>query len=291
MLLTWIEQCIHQHELCHVKLSDTQPARLLDLNPFPASKDIRLVHTRDTDVEAYATLSYCWGSMNPLVLKKENYELLKSQIQLEDLPRTVQEAIEVCRALSMRYLWVDALCIIQEGGEDFAREVANMGAIYAGSLFTVAAADSTDAEDYFTHVHDSKQTLLSRRGWVLQEQMMSPRTIHFTSEEIVWECREQKFCKVCRHGNNETEWYSRKKGVDLSANMPSRKSGTELTNIDDRLSALAGIAQFAHEELHYKASYGLWLDSFIEELSWFTWNPDTRFEEISGQTPSWSWVS
>lgn len=337
MLSSWLEQCIHQHEICHVKLSHTQPARLLDLNAFPASKDIRLVHTRDTGATAYATLSYCWGNTNRLMLRKENYELFKSQIQLEDLPRTVQEAIEVCRALSMRYLWVDALCIIQEDSEDFTREVANMGAIYTGSLFTVAAADSTDAESgcfrkrfplrreecvliesehtrwifqnpyQLSHDHDLGKTLLSRRGWVLQEQMMSPRTIHFTKEEIVWECREQTFCAGCRHETKEAEWHSGKKGVanlfrkleGLEHEMPfqtiwsrlvEQYCGTQLTNLDDRLSALAGIAQFAHEKLQYKSSYGLWLDYFIDELSWRTESPDLRFAEISEQTPSWSWA-
>jgi len=31
---------------------------------------------------------------------------------------------------------------------------------------------------------------LNRRGWVLQERLLSPRTIHFTSSEVIWQCLE-----------------------------------------------------------------------------------------------------
>lgn len=31
---------------------------------------------------------------------------------------------------------------------------------------------------------------LNRRGWVLQERLLSARTVHFTKSEIVWHCLE-----------------------------------------------------------------------------------------------------
>lgn len=32
---------------------------------------------------------------------------------ITELPQTFHDAIEVCRALNIRYLWIDSLCIIQ----------------------------------------------------------------------------------------------------------------------------------------------------------------------------------
>lgn len=35
---------------------------------------------------------------------------------------------------------------------------------------------------------------LSRRAWVLQERLLSPRTLHYTNTQLFWECRESKAC-------------------------------------------------------------------------------------------------
>jgi hypothetical protein len=46
--------------------------------------------------------------------------------------------------MSVQYLWIDSLGIIQESGEDFTWEIARMGSVCAGALVTIAAGDSTD---------------------------------------------------------------------------------------------------------------------------------------------------
>jgi hypothetical protein len=37
---------------------------------------------------------------------------------------------------------------------------------------------------------------LNRRGWVLQERILSPRLIHFGREQLFWECRESFTCET-----------------------------------------------------------------------------------------------
>lgn len=34
------------------------------------------------------------------------------------------------------------------------------------------------------------KSILNSRGWVLQERLLSRRTIHFASDQVYWECRE-----------------------------------------------------------------------------------------------------
>ena len=89
----------------------------------------------------YATLSYSWGRNQTITLGKDTYDTFRSSIDQTTLPKTIQEAIYIARGLDIRYLWVDALCVIQGDEEDFAQEISCMGSFYAGSLDTIAAAD------------------------------------------------------------------------------------------------------------------------------------------------------
>ncbi len=41
---------------------------------------------------------------------------------------------------------------------------------------------------------------LNQRGWVLQERILSPRVLHFGSEQLFWECREFVACETYHRG-------------------------------------------------------------------------------------------
>lgn len=259
-------------------------------------------------------------------------------------PKTIRDAVEICRRLSVRYLWVDALRIIQDDSQDFAREVPKMGLIYARPIFSIAATDSTNSEsgcfrgsnplsrkrcrvvspnetilifgsqsaEECNHNENIEESPLTKRGWVVQERMMSPRTIHFTKDEIIWECRERMFCESCsRITNNESTKLGRYCGKNILARtlrdgegfetyQPSSDlwsilvtdcSKTEISNIDDKLTALAGIAQVISECLHLKALYGIWLECFINGLFWQEVNGHTgRYDELKDTIPTWSWA-
>jgi hypothetical protein len=68
---------------------------------------------------------------------------------LEDLPQTIQDAIEVTRGMRMKYLWVDALCIVQDSEEDKVRNLSVMHLTYQNSLLTIVAARASSAEHGF----------------------------------------------------------------------------------------------------------------------------------------------
>lgn len=50
----------------------------------------------------------------------------RSMIPLSSMPRTVADAIVVCRKLRLQYLWVDRLCIIQDDASEWLRECGQM---------------------------------------------------------------------------------------------------------------------------------------------------------------------
>lgn len=56
------------------------------------------------------------------------------------LPRTIQDAILVTRILGVRYLWVDAVCIVQptsDNSSDWTRESVKMGEYYRNALVAI----------------------------------------------------------------------------------------------------------------------------------------------------------
>lgn len=67
---------------------------------------------------------------------------LTRRIPLRDFPKTFSDAITVCRALRVKYLWIDCLCIVQDCQQDWETQSSKMGDIYCNALFTIIAADA-----------------------------------------------------------------------------------------------------------------------------------------------------
>jgi hypothetical protein len=60
------------------------------------------------------------------------------QIPYAKLPATLKDAVLICKKLGMKYLWIDALCIIQDCSIDIGNEVAKMAMIYHKAWLTVS---------------------------------------------------------------------------------------------------------------------------------------------------------
>ncbi|ROW12530.1 hypothetical protein VMCG_00738 [Cytospora schulzeri] len=157
---------------------------------------------------------YCWGEQRGLQLTRSNYESLTADIPFDQLPGTIQDSILVTIRLGLQYLWVDALCIVQDCPEDWYLEAGKMCDVYQGcSIALVASAASNSGEGLFaardpllqapcvllgTMVAQSRdeyqrqQTypwVLETRGWAMQEHLLPTRCIKFASY-LIWECRE-----------------------------------------------------------------------------------------------------
>jgi hypothetical protein len=152
-----------------------------------------------------------------------NIEGLKRSIDILALPQMFEDAICFARRLSIFYVWIDALCIIQDDDEDKDPEIAKMDHIYWNAILNVGAiaaaesvsdlvstglfvdrdpheispfAPSIKRENYeqicFTWVDDGWDVHLCarfQRGWVLQERILSRRTVYF-GRQLRWECSE-----------------------------------------------------------------------------------------------------
>jgi hypothetical protein len=76
-------------------------------------------------------------------LKADNFKQLSAAGSLEairtELPKTVNNAIDLVKAMNERYLWVDGLCLVQDDEDDVSLGIEMMNSIYHGSYFTIVA--------------------------------------------------------------------------------------------------------------------------------------------------------
>ncbi len=91
----------------------------------------------------YVTLSYRWGASKSYILATTYFEQLRHGESISDLPLTFRNAIIEAHRLSIRYLWIDYLYIIQDSMEDWERESAERD-IYTNSACNISATASLD---------------------------------------------------------------------------------------------------------------------------------------------------
>jgi hypothetical protein len=111
-----------------------RPTRLIYVESSKGSGLIRLVDSHsqtDKEPQPYLALSYCWGPKAPsLKTTKSNYAHLKSSISYHTMPKAYQDTVRVARALGVKYIWIDALCIIQDDISDWETESKMMAEIF-----------------------------------------------------------------------------------------------------------------------------------------------------------------
>ena len=139
-ICNWITLCDKEHRCA--SFTALLPTRVLDV--CPNSPYIRLVETSG-QLGKYITLSYCWGTSNVITTKLSTINARKESIPLDDLPQTFLDAVWIARHLDIQYLWIDALCIIQDDLLDWEHESSKMASIYGMSYLTIAATGSADS--------------------------------------------------------------------------------------------------------------------------------------------------
>jgi hypothetical protein len=145
---SWYQQCRQNHKQCQLETPKWYPPRLLDVT---SDSPELVLNEHIVRGEAFAALSHVWGLEPFLVLTQQsltNFE--KIGISPVDIPENFRNAMEVCRSLQIRYLWIDSLCIIQSGPgsqHDWESHVKIMRRIYASCDLCISTAAATSATD------------------------------------------------------------------------------------------------------------------------------------------------
>jgi len=64
----------------------------------------------------------------------------------QPLPQTIEDALELASMLDLEYVWVDALCIIQDDPEDQGYQIGKMATIYSSAFLTIIAASGSHSD-------------------------------------------------------------------------------------------------------------------------------------------------
>jgi hypothetical protein len=221
----WIDRCNRKHDGCGTirrRLHQKNPSRLIRVNGSNTDNITICVPDHDDPVD-YAALSYCWGGDQQSKTTSENLERRLRGFSLEELPSTMKDAVSITIGLGLQYIWVDAICIVQDDMDEKNREIEVMHQIYSGAYVTIAAARAEKATDGFLQSRQiaeiygvvcqvkyrlspaasakSRRCFLSanclwgtnddpidKRGWTFQERYQSFRTLDFGSKQTIWRC-------------------------------------------------------------------------------------------------------
>ncbi|EPE26258.1 hypothetical protein GLAREA_02170 [Glarea lozoyensis ATCC 20868] len=146
---------------------------------------------------------------------------------------------------------------------------------------------------------------LLARSWVFQELYLSPRTIHFHSSELIWECKKSLRCECgeLEHEVDEENALSRHRSLNSLSTLSDNQRSylwlsivTEycqlnLTRESDRLPALAGLASRFENQSTGKYFAGLWQNDLVRMLLWSLSQSKATCERDFSIAPSWSWAS
>lgn len=182
-------------------------------------------------------------------------------------------------------------------------------------------AFSIYAREALQHMKTPDDHPLLLRAWTLQEHLLPTRILQFDQDEIIWECNARRWCCCLLDDNPITKRRTVKTGLskllregkpeqyiqqwtDLSENRKSLLAvrhnwqavthnymDRSLTMLEDRLTALGGVARRVGAITKSRYLAGLWENDIVPGLLWHCINHGTSRIRGDYRAPSWSWAS
>lgn len=328
-----MNECTHHHPQCEAPRIVSLPTRILDVK---ADSDSLIFPLESNGRQGkYATLSYCWGGPQKTGATEGNWEELTRGILVSTLPKTIQDAVTITRKLGLQYLWIDALCIKQNSKEDWDLESSRMASIYGNAAITIAAAGGSDSDaGCFTQGNSTNnqeidtfemklpngnigsvcisvqgdylpsQDPLNGRAWALQERLLSPRLLVYSTGTIYWQCQVKVGRNVIGSVRLPRLFFEPPKIWDWDTPVSDEEHATlytvwqqismdysrrSITYDRDSLSALSGLARRFQDVTGDEYLAGLWKKTLSAGLMWQVTGgigarPSTYL------APTWSWL-
>ena len=121
------------------------PTRVLEITELNGKYCVRLLVTNGLRGK-YVALSYCWGSKVQAITTPLNIGERQAGIPWDCLSRTFRDAIHITHRFGFRFLWVDALCILQGDSLDWQRESGRMHTVYQNCALMISADKARDGD-------------------------------------------------------------------------------------------------------------------------------------------------
>jgi hypothetical protein len=332
----WITNCSLNHRLCNSPIdpskrgNEFRPTRLISVGKEGPVRLLEPDQARPSN-HYYATLTHRWKEEGCPRLSRANKEIFKKRINILALDAVFRDAIRLCQAYVIPYLWIDRLCIIQDDRSDLAQEISKMGYIYQNAYLNIgavaAARPSATKRDglffnrgkflalneafpvrvrrkgcdavtslecpFFSVDPGLNDSVLMSRGWVMQERLLSSRSIYF-DHRLEWECCElraneeepegirlgpigKRRCNLkpfrlqtlLSEGRMTKDHDGKVAKYDYWMEIVQQYSCCILTNDNDRFPAILGLVKYFARALDDEYVAGLWRGDLFRELLWY----------------------
>ncbi|KAK8188919.1 heterokaryon incompatibility protein-domain-containing protein [Phyllosticta capitalensis] len=276
----------------------------------------------------YMTLSYVWGGIAENRLLHENYAALFRRGSLSKLKpaRTITAAMELCKTLGERFIWIDRLCIVQDDASNWEEIASIMDVIFSNSVLTICAAFGNGVKAGLPgfasqprHVEQHIQkvagmdlmvvrppegyisgSIWDKRSWVFQERLLSRRLVLFAGQRVFFQCRQATWSEEIHAESSRLIWTldmidgpltsERSNPVRHFTKCVQLYSLRTLTYECDKLYAFEGITKSLERPLGTTFLYGLPTGYFDWALLWEPVSPAHRIRVAEDRGfPSWSW--
>ncbi|KAK4169710.1 heterokaryon incompatibility protein-domain-containing protein, partial [Cladorrhinum sp. PSN259] len=267
-----LASCEQNHTACrHAGANDQSPAA-----------DIFLINVQEECLEPgttsnrYFALSYVWGDASKFYQTQDEDVValrqpgsLAHSANLFNVPETVRDAMTLTKQLGEKYLWVDALCIIQDNSGHRTKQLRMMDRIYRHALMTVVAMSAQDARSGLPGIGTSgtcpRKRIMpiesiqafeagysltieppelgqvihwstwSTRAWTFQEQFLSRRCLYLSDWQAYFKCQGTRAVGECERPQDIVSAFAQHNdeyyGTIDRLNLP-----TSLRSWDDGLS-------------------------------------------------------
>lgn len=162
-----------------------------------------------------------------------------------------------------------------------------------------------------TTLQEESRKLLSRssspyfaRGWVLQEVALAPRTVYFTTDQMMWQCRhlfESEDGTWSLSGGIPALSYAYSKGDIFDFTIKQKAFSIwqvwlksyvtrELSFPSDVSAAVAGLINYYQSATGHTPMLGLWKETLYADLQWSISGGHFQDAPPRNNFPSWSWL-
>jgi len=151
---------------------------------------------------------------------------------------------------------------------------------------------------------DDTNLPLFRRAWPFQERLLARRLVHYTNQELVWECRSSAWCEcgqldrtISEKGRFPTstnfkaryaqvvEYGSDQDRCELWSSIIDQYQSRQISRQSDRLPALSAIAQQINRSgLMGDYAAGMWVDWLMASLLWWSDHRSSRTQGPQGSS-------
>ena len=229
----------------------------------------------------YVALSYVWGGPGDgywTTTANAPKRFRAGGLDKSVLPTTILDSIHFMEQVGEQYLWIDALCIMQDSNEDKRVQINFMDLIYSRASFTIFAAGGDNARAGLPGLFSGTRTcnqyveviqglhltppfpsLLeaitqsswNTRGWTYQEHLLSRRRLFFTQHQVYFECNRDVWCEDVEGGSYLKGYYNRPVHASLGTGVFLPRIGRE--GQSPELNYARAIVQYSRRFLTYES--------------------------------------